>query len=103
MFGKDDGTTGVDNDFAKQGVSGISAWIPGRNMFGPIRGAWPEINWKGWWGDNPPYHTPVNASLRNIPRGSPAIFFKTLLILKCLVGNYGGKWPRLSKAVFSAS
>jgi dihydrofolate reductase len=59
MFGKDDGTTGVDNDFAEQGMSGIGAWILGRNMFGPIRGVWPDDKWKGWWGDNPPYHTPV--------------------------------------------
>jgi dihydrofolate reductase len=59
MFGKDDGTTGVDNDFAEQGMAGIGAWILGRNMFGPIRGAWPDDKWRGWWGDNPPYHTPV--------------------------------------------
>jgi dihydrofolate reductase len=59
MVGKGDGTTGVDNDFAEQGMSGIGAWIMGRNMFGPIRGNWPDDKWKGWWGDNPPYHTPV--------------------------------------------
>jgi len=59
MFGQGDGETGVDNDFAEQGMSGIGAWILGRNMFGPIRGAWPDDQWKGWWGDNPPYHTPV--------------------------------------------
>ena len=54
-----DGTTGIDNDFARRGFEGIGAWILGRNMFGPVRGAWPDDNWKGWWGDNPPYHTPV--------------------------------------------
>jgi dihydrofolate reductase len=59
MFGKEGGTTGVDNDFAARGFNNIGAWILGRNMFGPIRGAWPDSNWKGWWGDNPPYHTPV--------------------------------------------
>jgi dihydrofolate reductase len=59
MFGKDDGATGIDNDFAEQGMAGIGAWILGRNMFGPLRGAWPDDKWKGWWGDNPPYHTPV--------------------------------------------
>src|SRR6266540_3077752 len=57
--GNDEGTTGVDNDFAGRGFHGIGAWILGRNMFGPIRGAWPDDNWKGWWGDDPPYHTPV--------------------------------------------
>jgi dihydrofolate reductase len=59
MHGHDDGETGVDNDVAKEGFSGIGAWILGRNMFGPVRGPWPDDNWKGWWGDEPPYHTPV--------------------------------------------
>jgi dihydrofolate reductase len=53
------GETGVDNSFAEQGFAGIGAWILGRNMFGPIRGAWPDESWRGWWGDEPPYHTPV--------------------------------------------
>jgi dihydrofolate reductase len=53
------GTTGVDNDFAVRGFSNIGAWILGRNMFGPIRGPWPDESWKGWWGDTPPYHTQV--------------------------------------------
>ncbi len=59
MLGNDGGTTGVDNDFAARGFSNIGAWIMGRNMFGPIRGPWPDEEWKGWWGDNPPYHVPV--------------------------------------------
>lgn len=59
MFGNEAGTTGIDNDFAARGVRNIGAWILGRNMFGPIRGPWPDGSWKGWWGDNPPYHTPV--------------------------------------------
>jgi len=59
MLGDDDGTTGVDNDFAQRGFKGIGAWILGRNMFGPLRGAWLDDSWKGWWGDCPPYHTPV--------------------------------------------
>ena len=59
MFGKEAGTTGVDDDFAARGFNNIGAWILGRNMFGPIRGEWPDDNWKGWWGDNPPYHVPV--------------------------------------------
>lgn len=53
------GTTGVDEDFAARGFANVGAWILGRNMFGPVRGPWPDERWKGWWGDNPPYHTPV--------------------------------------------
>jgi len=59
MHGHDDGETGIDNDMADQGMAGIGAWILGRNMFGPVRGPWPDESWKGWWGDEPPYHTPV--------------------------------------------
>jgi len=59
MSGKAGGTTGVDDDFAARGMAGIGAWILGRNMFGPIRGPWPDEAWKGWWGDEPPYHVPV--------------------------------------------
>ena len=59
MFGKGDGTTGPDDEFAARGFANIGAWILGRNMFGPIRGPWADEAWKGWWGDNPPYHVPV--------------------------------------------
>ncbi len=59
LFGKDSGTTGIDEDFAARGFRNVGAWILGRNMFGPIRGPWPDMKWKGWWGDNPPYHVPV--------------------------------------------
>jgi dihydrofolate reductase len=59
MFGNETGTTGIDNDFAARGFNNVGAWILGRNMFGPIRGPWPDDTWKGWWGDNPPYHVPV--------------------------------------------
>jgi dihydrofolate reductase len=59
MFGQEGGTTGVDNDFAERGFDNVGAWILGRNMFGPVRGSWPDDSWKGWWGDNPPYHGPV--------------------------------------------
>lgn len=59
LFGKDSGTTGVDDGFAARGFQNVGAWILGRNMFGPIRGPWPNEDWKGWWGDNPPYHVPV--------------------------------------------
>ena len=57
--GKGDGETGVDDDMAAKGMAGVGAWILGRNMFGPVRSAWPDENWKGWWGDEPPYHVPV--------------------------------------------
>ena len=57
--GGEGGETGVDDDFAARGFDNIGAWILGRNMFGPIRGPWPDDKWKGWWGDTPPYHTPV--------------------------------------------
>jgi dihydrofolate reductase len=53
------GTTGVDDEFAKRSFENMGAWIMGRNMFGPVRGAWPDYEWKGWWGKNPPYHVPV--------------------------------------------
>jgi dihydrofolate reductase len=53
------GETGVDNEMAAQGFAGIGAWIIGRNMFGPVRGPWPDESWTGWWGDEPPYHVPV--------------------------------------------
>lgn len=59
MFGTDAGCSGIDDDFAARGLRNIGAWILGRNMFGPLRGPWPDANWNGWWGDNPPYHTPV--------------------------------------------
>lgn len=59
LHGKETGTTGIDNDFAARGVQNIGAWILGRNMFGPVRGPWPDEHWKGWWGENPPFHTPV--------------------------------------------
>ncbi|HYU10497.1 MAG TPA: dihydrofolate reductase family protein [Gemmatimonadales bacterium] len=59
MHRQDGGETGVDDKIAADGLAGIGAWILGRNMFGPIRGPWPDDRWKGWWGDEPPYHTPV--------------------------------------------
>ena len=59
MVGGAGGTTGVDDEFAQRSMEGVGAWILGRNMFGPVRGAWPDASWKGWWGDNPPYHVPV--------------------------------------------
>jgi len=57
--GQEGGETGVDNEVAAQGFAGIGSWIIGRNMFGPVRGPWPDESWKGWWGEEPPFHTPV--------------------------------------------
>jgi len=57
--GQPDGETGIDNAFAEEGFKGVGAWIIGRNMFGPIRGPWPDDRWKGWWGEDPPFHVPV--------------------------------------------
>jgi dihydrofolate reductase len=59
QFGKEGGVTGIDDDFAARGLKDIGAFILGRNMFGPVRGAWPDDSWKGWWGNNPPYHAPT--------------------------------------------
>jgi dihydrofolate reductase len=69
IHGKDGGDTGVDDDFVACGFDNIGAWIMGRNMFGPMRGPWPDDTWKGWWGDDPPFHTPVFV-LTNHARGS---------------------------------
>jgi len=59
QHGGDGGETGIDDDFAAKSMTGNGAWILGRNMFGPIRGPWPDDEWKGWWGDEPPYHVPT--------------------------------------------
>ena len=59
MHGGGGGETGIDDDFAARGFANVGAWILGRNMFGPVRGPWEGDSWKGWWGDNPPYHVPV--------------------------------------------
>ena len=59
MFGNEGGSTGVDDEFAQRGFANVGSWILGRNMFGPVRGPWPDESWKGWWGDEPPYHCDV--------------------------------------------
>lgn len=68
-FGQDGGATDVDDTFAQRGFTNIGAWVLGRNMFGPIRGPWPDDAWKGWWGDEPPYHCDVFV-LTHHPRAS---------------------------------
>jgi dihydrofolate reductase len=69
LFRQTGGTTGVDDDFARRGTENLGAWILGRNMFGPIRGPWPNDEWRGWWGEDPPYHVPVFVLTRH-PRTS---------------------------------
>jgi dihydrofolate reductase len=82
MVGKEGGSEGVDDKYASAGMTGFGAFILGRNMFGPIRGEWPDDQWKGWWGDNPPYHAPTFI-LTNYPRapiemkGGTTFFFVT--------------------------
>jgi dihydrofolate reductase len=72
MFGQEGGTTDVDDEFARRGFDNIGAWIMGRNMFGPVRGPWPDDSWKGWWGETPPYHCQVFV-LTNHPRAPLAM------------------------------
>src|ERR1700730_3284812 len=72
MHGREGGTGGIDDDFARRGFENVGAWILGRNMFGPVRGPWPDDTWKGWWGDTPPYHTEVFV-LTHHPRQSIAM------------------------------
>lgn len=69
LFNQDNGETGVDDDFAARGIENIGAYILGRNMFGPVRGPWPDDSWTGWWGDDPPYHCDVFV-LTHYPRAS---------------------------------
>jgi dihydrofolate reductase len=69
MHGGQGGSTDADDEFARRSFANIGAWILGRNMFSPLRGAWPDDQWKGWWGDNPPYHVPVFV-LTHHPRAS---------------------------------
>lgn len=69
MNGSEGGEAGIDNTVAEEGFKNIGAWILGRNMFGPVRGPWPDESWRGWWGDEPPYHVPVYV-LTHHPRPS---------------------------------
>ena len=59
MFGGSGGSTGIDHEFIVSGFDNVGAWILGRNMFGPVRGPWPDNSWRGWWGESPPYHVPT--------------------------------------------
>jgi dihydrofolate reductase len=107
MFGQEGGTTGVDDGFAARGFNNIGAWILARNMFGPVRGPWPDDSWKGWWGDNPPYHVPAFV-LTHHPRapiamaGGTTFHFVTDGIdaaLRCAADAAGGRDIRLGGGV----
>ncbi len=107
MHGQPGGETGADNKIAEQGFAGIGAWILGRNMFGPVRGPWPDDAWKGWWGDEPPYHTHVFV-LTHHPRrpltmaGGTEFHFVTEGIhaaLKLALAAAGGRDVRLGGGV----
>src|SRR5438477_1224731 len=107
MSGQSGGSTGIDNDMAAQSFDNVGAWILGRNMFGPVRGPWPDDSWKGWWGDTPPYHTPVfvlthhaRAPLRM--KGGTEFHFVTEGIdaaLKQAIAAAGGRDVRLGGGV----
>ena len=82
MVDESKGADGPDEDFAARGFENIGAWILGRNMFGPIRGPWPDDEWKGWWGDEPPYHVPVfvlthHARAPLVMKGGTTFYFVT--------------------------
>lgn len=82
VFGGAGGAGGVDDDFAARGFRNMGAWILGRNMFGPVRGPWPDESWRGWWGDNPVYHVPVfvlthHARLPLVMEGGTTFHFVT--------------------------
>ena len=104
---KEGGSTGLDDDFAARGFENVGAWIMGRNMFGPVRGPWPDESWRGWWGTNPPYHCPVFV-LTHHPRaplsmeGGTTFHFVTGGIHETLeraVDAAGGKEVRLGGGV----
>ncbi len=109
--GEDGGTTigsgGVDEDFATRGFENVGSWILGRNMFGPVRGPWPDESWKGWWGDTPPYHVPVfvlthYAREPLVMKGGTTFYFVTEGIeaaLKQAMDAAGGKDVRLGGGV----
>jgi dihydrofolate reductase len=109
MHGQSDGETGVDEDWAAQGFENVGAWILGRNMFGPVRGPWPDDSWKGWWGDEPPYHTPVfvlthHARAPLAMKGGTEFRFVTDGIhaaLKLAIAAAGGRDVRLGGGVSS--
>jgi dihydrofolate reductase len=107
MHGGEGGSTGVDEEFAARSFENVGAWILGRNMFGPVRGSWGNESWKGWWGDEPPYHVPVFV-LTHYPRpplemkGGTTFYFVTEGIeeaAKSAAAAAGGKDVRIGGGV----
>jgi dihydrofolate reductase len=89
VFGGEGGETGFDDDIAARGFQNIGAWIMGRNMFGPVRGPWPDESWRGWWGENPVYHVPVfvlthHARAPLVMEGGTTFYFVTEGIVAAL-------------------
>ncbi len=108
MHGKGEGgETGTDNSIAEKGFDNIGAWILGRNMFGPVRGPWPDESWQGWWGEEPPYHVPVFVLTHHARKplemkGGTTFYFVTDGIhsaLKQAFAAAGGKDVRLGGGV----
>lgn len=107
MNGQAGGSTGIDNQMAERGFKNVGAWILGRNMFGPVRGPWPDDSWKGWWGEEPPYHVPVfvlthHAREPLVMRGGTTFYFVTDGIesaLKQAQEAAGGKDVRIGGGV----
>jgi dihydrofolate reductase len=95
MIGNDGGETGVDNNFASRGFVNAGAWILGRNMFGPVRGPWPDDTWKGWWGENPPFHAPVFV-LTHHPR--PSITMEGGAVFHFVADGIGAALTRATEA-----
>jgi len=107
MFGQEGGSTGIDEDFAARSFENVGAWIMGRNMFGPVRGPWPDDTWKGWWGANPPFHVPVYVLTHHardpiVMQGETTFYFVTDGIQAALErakASAGGKDVRIGGGV----
>ena len=95
MLGQEGGATGVDNDFAVAGFDNLGAWILGRNMFGPVRGPWPDEEWQGWWGDTPPYQCPVFVLTHH---ARPPLEMKGGTIFHFVTGGIEEAWERAREA-----
>jgi dihydrofolate reductase len=95
LSGADGGTTGVDDEYAARGFDHIGAWILGRNMFGPVRGPWPDESWRGWWGESPPYRAPVFI-LTHHPR--PPLEMEGGTIFHFVTGGIGEALDRAKEA-----
>ena len=95
MFGQEGGATGIDDGFAVRSFENVGASILGRNMFGPIRGPWPDESWRGWWGDEPPYHVPVFVLTRH---QRPPLEMKGGTIFHFVTGGIGEALDRARQA-----